>query len=252
MNKLNNSDKYNQLKKEVTGRKSQLQIENNEEVRLAAVSILIENDNDNYPIYMIKRADEGVHALEWAFPGGKYEEEDTDLLDTAKRETHEEIGIPNDFISFWGPLDPVYTLGTGWKIFPFIGVVKSDIKTVKNEEEDLDLLDTAKRETHEEIGISNDFISFWGPLDPVYTLGTGWKIFPFIGVVKSDIETIKNEEEVQEITKIPLFKLLESKNNRYVSFTTNNGRIDSKSYVYENKLIWGASARSISQINRFI
>ena len=192
MNKLNNFDKYNQLKKEVTGRKSQLQIENNEEVRLAAVSILIENDNDNYPIYMIKRADEGVHALEWAFPGGKYEEED------------------------------------------------------------LDLLDTAKRETHEEIGISNDFISFWGPLDPVYTLGTGWKIFPFIGVVKSDIETIKNEEEVQEITKIPLFKLLESKNNRYVSFTTNNGRIDSKSYVYENKLIWGASARIISQINSFI
>jgi 8-oxo-dGTP pyrophosphatase MutT (NUDIX family) len=189
---LNNSDKYNQLKKEVTSRKSQLQIENNEEVRLAAVSILIENDNDNYPIYMIKRADEGVHALEWAFPGGKYEEED------------------------------------------------------------LDLLDTAKRETHEEIGISNDFISFWGPLDPVYTLGTGWKIFPFIGVVKSDIATIKNEEEVQEITKIPLFKLLESKNNRYVSFTTNNGRIDSKSYVYENKLIWGASARIISQINSFI
>jgi len=192
LNKLNNSDKYNQLKKEVTSRKSQLQIENNEEVRLAAVSILIENDNDNYPIYMIKRADEGVHALEWAFPGGKYEEEDSDLLDTAIRETHEEIGISKDFISFWGPLDPVYTLGTGWKIFPFIGVVKSDIKTVKN------------------------------------------------------------EEEIQEITKIPLFKLLESKNNRYVSFTTTNGRIDSKSYVYENKLIWGASARIISQINSFI
>ena len=192
MNKLNNSDKYNQLKKEVTSRKSQLQSENNENVRLAAVSILIENDNKDYPIYMIKRADEGVHALEWAFPGGKYEEEDSNLLETAKRETHEEIGI------------------------------------------------------------SNDLIYFWGPLDPVYTLGTGWKIFPFIGVVKSDIKTIKNEEEIQEITKIPLFKLLESKNNRYVSFTTNNGRIDSKSYVYENKLIWGASARIISQINSFI
>lgn len=189
---MNNSDKYNQLKKEVTSRKSQLQSENNEKVRLAAVSILIENDNKDYPIYMIKRADEGVHALEWAFPGGKYEEEDSNLLETAKRETHEEIGI------------------------------------------------------------SNDLIYFWGPLDPVYTLGTGWKIFPFIGVVKSDIKTIKNEEEIQEITKIPLFKLLESKNNRYVSFTTNNGRIDSKSYVYENKLIWGASARIISQINSFI
>ena len=192
MNKLNNLVKYNQLKEEVKSRKSQLNNENNENLRFAAVSILIENDNKDYPIYMIKRADEGVHALEWAFPGGKYEEEDSNLLETAKRETHEEIGI------------------------------------------------------------SNDLIYFWGPLDPVYTLGTGWKIFPFIGVVKSDIKTIKNEEEIQEITKIPLFKLLESKNNRYVSFTTNNGRIDSKSYVYENKLIWGASARIISQINSFI
>ena len=192
MNKLNNLVKYNQLKEEVKSRKSQLNNENNENLRFAAVSILIENDNKDYPIYMIKRADEGVHALEWAFPGGKYEEEDSNLLETAKRETHEEIGI------------------------------------------------------------SKDFISFWGPLDPVYTLGTGWKIFPFLGVVKSDIKTIKNEEEIEEITKIPLFKLLESKNDRYVSFTTNNGRIDSKSYVYENKLIWGASARIISQIKSFI
>ena len=192
MNKLNNLVKYNQLKEEVKSRKSQLKNENNENLRFAAVSILIENDNKDYPIYMIKRADEGVHALEWAFPGGKYEEEDSNLLETAKRETHEEIGI------------------------------------------------------------SKDFISFWGPLDPVYTLGTGWKIFPFLGVVKSDIKTIKNEEEIEEITKIPLFKLLESKNDRYVSFTTNNGRIDSKSYVYENKLIWGASARIISQIKSFI
>ena len=93
MNKLNNLVKYNQLKEEVKSRKSQLNNENNENLRFAAVSILIENDNKDYPIYMIKRADEGVHALEWAFPGGKYEEEDSDLLETAKRETHEEIGL---------------------------------------------------------------------------------------------------------------------------------------------------------------
>ena len=59
---------------------------------VAAVSILFEKDNSDFPIYMIKRADEGKHALEWAFPGGKMERSDLNLNHTATRETNEEIG----------------------------------------------------------------------------------------------------------------------------------------------------------------
>jgi len=159
---------------------------------VAAVSILIEKDNPDYPIYMIKRADEGKHALEWAFPGGKVENSDNDLKHTATRETNEEIGAN-----------------------------------------------------------VNDFV-LWGELDPVMTLGTGWVIQPFIGEIESESKLIRNKEEVEEIAKIPLFDLIEEKNKRYVSFTRNEKRIDSRAFAYEDKLIWGASARMITQISEIL
>ena len=84
--------KYKILKQIIDGRTSKKNIFEEEQLMVAAVSILIEKDNPNYPIYMIKRADEGKHALEWAFPGGKMETTDLNLKHTATRETNEEIG----------------------------------------------------------------------------------------------------------------------------------------------------------------
>ena len=38
----------------------------------------------------------------------------------------------------------------------------------------------------------------------------------------------------------------------YVSFTSNDKRIDSEAYAYEDKLIWGASARMIAQLSKIL
>ncbi|MBL06716.1 MAG: hypothetical protein CL773_02465 [Chloroflexi bacterium] len=187
-----NQNKFITLKNILEGRTSNSNTIEESDLMVAAVSILIEKDNPDYPIYMIKRADEGRHALEWAFPGGKVENSDKNLKHTATRETNEEIG--------------------------------ANVK---------------------------DFV-LWGELDPVMTLGTGWVIQPFIGEIESKIKLIKNEEEVEEIAKIPLFDLIEEKNRRYVSFTKDDKRIDSKAFVYKDKLIWGASARMITQISEML
>ncbi|MEC9107397.1 MAG: CoA pyrophosphatase [Chloroflexota bacterium] len=187
-----NQNKFITLKKILEGRTSNSKTLEESDLMVAAVSILIEKDNPDYPIYMIKRADEGKHALEWAFPGGKVEKSDNDLKHTAIRETNEEIGAN-----------------------------------------------------------VNDFV-LWGELDPVMTLGTGWVIQPFIGEIESESKLIRNKEEVEEIAKIPLFDLIEEKNKRYVSFTRNDKRIDSRAFAYEDKLIWGASARMITQISEIL
>ena len=84
------------------------------------------------------------------------------------------------------------------------------------------------------------------------TLGTGWVIQPFIGEIESESKLIRNKEEVEEIAKIPLFDLIEEKNKRYVSFTRNEKRIDSRAFAYEDKLIWGASARMNTQISEIL
>lgn len=185
-------EKYKILENKIKNRTSDNKILENKDFMVAAVSILIEKDNPDFPIYMIKRANEGRHALEWAFPGGKTEKFDKDLSDTASRETNEEIGVALKDFTLWGELEPVTTLGTGWIIQPYVGEIKK-----------------------------NSFIK-------------------------------KNVEEVEDIAKIPLFKLIEKNNNRYVSFTSNDKRIDSEAYAYEDKLIWGASARMIAQLSKIL
>ncbi|MAX12107.1 MAG: hypothetical protein CL711_01365 [Chloroflexi bacterium] len=185
-------EKYKLLEKKISGRTTDKRNLEVEDLMVAAVSILIEKDNPDFPIYMIKRANEGKHALEWAFPGGKVEKIDNDLEDTATRETNEEIGV-----------------------------------------------------------LESDF-SLWGELDPVMTLGTGWIIQPFVGEITKNSKININKEEVEELAKIPLFDLLEKQNKRYVSFTKEDERIDSRAYAYEDKLIWGASARMIIQLSELL
>ena len=60
-----------------------------------------------------KPKDLKVHAGEISFPGGKPEESDKDLLDTALRETEEEIGLHILRDQVIGQLEPVTTLNSG-------------------------------------------------------------------------------------------------------------------------------------------
>jgi 8-oxo-dGTP pyrophosphatase MutT (NUDIX family) len=59
----------------------------------AAVSLIIA-EGDSPSVLLLRRA-ENKHdpwSGQWAFPGGKWEEGDTDLIDTSIRETYEECG----------------------------------------------------------------------------------------------------------------------------------------------------------------
>ena len=45
----------------------------------------------------------------FSFPGGMKDEGDTDLVFTALRETHEEIGLNADKVNIWGSFPPIPT-----------------------------------------------------------------------------------------------------------------------------------------------
>ena len=60
----------------------------------AAVLILITDNENDYSIVFTERSKKlPSHAGEVAFPGGKKEDEDKNLIETVLRETYEEIGI---------------------------------------------------------------------------------------------------------------------------------------------------------------
>jgi 8-oxo-dGTP pyrophosphatase MutT (NUDIX family) len=91
----------------------------------AAVLVpLYETAGDLHAVFTKRRADLRRHAGEISFPGGRQDFPDEDLRITALRETEEEIGLPRDAVELAGALAPVGTFVTGYRVFPFVGVIQ--------------------------------------------------------------------------------------------------------------------------------
>ncbi len=74
-------------------------------------------------IFTERRADLRSHAGEISFPGGRRDDEDTDLAATALREAEEEIGLSPAAVELQGALPPTGTFATGYRISPFVGLI---------------------------------------------------------------------------------------------------------------------------------
>lgn len=62
------------------------------------------------------------HAGQVSFPGGRADDGDVSLVQTALRETQEETGIDPSFVTVAGFLD-AYETGTGYGILPVVGML---------------------------------------------------------------------------------------------------------------------------------
>jgi 8-oxo-dGTP pyrophosphatase MutT (NUDIX family) len=76
-----------------------------------------------HAVFTKRREDLRRHPGEISFPGGRYEDADADLLETALREAEEEIGLPADEVRVLGALQPTPTIATGYAVYPFVGVI---------------------------------------------------------------------------------------------------------------------------------
>ncbi len=69
------------------------------------------------------------HAGQVAFPGGRMDPGDTDVIATALREAEEEIALPPAAVDILGTTDP-YRTATGFAIVPVVGVIPPDLPLV--------------------------------------------------------------------------------------------------------------------------
>ena len=110
---------------------------------------------------------------------------------------------------------------------------------------DKDPIETAIRETYEEVGIKRDDIKVIGNLD-VYITGTGYRIMPIVSIIDT-IDSFKlSINEVEEIFFLPINYLLNDKDHykESASYSKNGIKFDYDYYVipYRDYKIWGATA----------
>lgn len=96
------------------------------EYKPSAVMILLCSNHQRELFFpLIKRIDyEGVHGGQISLPGGKKEETDTSLEETALRECSEEIGMEGK-IQLLGKLSPLYIPVSGYLVQPFVSFLEN-------------------------------------------------------------------------------------------------------------------------------
>lgn len=119
------------------------------------------------------------------------------------------------------------------------------------ETSDVSPIDTALRETEEEVGIERRYIEVLGAL-PEYQTGTGFRVQPVVGLVQPPFETTADPFEVAEIFEVPLSFLMNGMHHqrRTAQFPTGSRAF----YVmpYERFFIWGATAGMLRNLFHFL
>ncbi len=109
---------------------------------------------------------------------------------------------------------------------------------------DTNLLDTALRETEEEIGIRKDEIEILGKMKEFETLVTHIKVTPFIGKSRKDKLNFKIcRDEVEKTIIVPIKHLLDNRYKVVVPLKFKGKIFLNTFYYFNNNLIWGATSR---------
>ena len=133
-----------ELKKELPGRKQQFlmapefrrSFDFKSPSKNAAIMICLFPGENDIRIVFIKRTDyDGPHGGQVSFPGGVYEETDTDFSETAIRETEEEIGVHCGKSGILGELTPLLIPVSNMMVHPYVGSFSKNPKFSINQRE---------------------------------------------------------------------------------------------------------------------
>jgi 8-oxo-dGTP pyrophosphatase MutT (NUDIX family) len=121
------------------------------------------------------------------------------------------------------------------------------------EEQDASPIDTALRETEEEIGLHRRHVEIVGVL-PDYITGTGYRITPVVGLVTPPFDLAADPNEVAEIFEVPLSFLMDGANHQRMSIDLPEGAGRRSFYAmpYQRFFIWGATAGMLRNLFHFL
>lgn len=103
--------------------------------KAAVLALFYPNEDNETTLLLTQRASyKGTHSAQISFPGGKIEEQDLSLYDTALREAFEEVGIHPKGVIKIREITDVYIPPSNFLATPFIAYTEKKPKFQLNEE----------------------------------------------------------------------------------------------------------------------
>ncbi len=163
----------------------------------AAIMMILKQSDPGYSLLFIKRPDNDRDPFSghMAFPGGRMELDDNSKLDTAVRETLEEVGINiNRSARVLGALDDV---------------------------------------------------------NPNNPRARNYVVTPYLSILEEEVDITPDANEVEKTIWVPMHHLVDDKNTQ-VRIRVRDGReVKDYAYNYDQYLIWGMTGRVLHQFLSF-
>jgi len=95
--------------------------------RAAVMALFYPNlEGQTYLLLILRNTYKGIHSNQIALPGGKVEKSDLNLLETALRETYEEVGADREQITVIRSLSEIYIPPSNFEVTPYLGLYKKE------------------------------------------------------------------------------------------------------------------------------
>ncbi|MGS2723090.1 CoA pyrophosphatase [Porticoccus sp. GXU_MW_L64] len=106
------------------------------------------------------------------------------------------------------------------------------------EPQDGSLLQTALRESHEEVGLSPRQVELFATL-PARNTRLGVRVTPFVGRIPATVKLQPELAELDAIFRVPVAYLLDTSHLVYANFDINGREYSLPCYQYQEYTIWG-------------
>ena len=113
--------------------------------------------------------------------------------------------------------------------------------------DDGSLINTALRETHEEVGIDANKVKIIGKLQNYHTISR-YEVTPFVGFVNPDYQLHIDKNEVDDVFEVPWQFFLNRVNHHRLQFKRFGHNHDVHFMPFKDRFIWGTTAAMLHDL----
>lgn len=116
------------------------------------------------------------------------------------------------------------------------------------EPHDENIVATALRETHEEIGVATQHIEVVGQLTELYIPPSNFLVQPVVGFARSRPDFVPEVKEVDRLLEIPFVEFAMPENLRETTVNARGFTLNVPAFTVDGEIVWGATAMILSEL----